>query len=578
MGKETKYVWDLYPDFREWFQPEENPGVDPTKLTKTNGTKLVHRRPDGRTYTTCVELLYRGRDYLYSDAEEARYADADPDFMAWFQQDENPGVDVHNIKITDRHLRLWHHREDGYRYSIIVRYLFLNRDPDTGKNVTGKFKLPKEEKVRAAWSDPDFRKWFQPEENPGVDPTTLTKNDKTRLTHRRADGRTYTVVVASIYHGRDHFYCNEEYVLYADADSDFLSWFQPEENPGVDVHEIRMTDHKLRLWHRREDGYRYSIIVRYLFFDYDPDTKQTVFSGKFHMPKEERNDFAWADPDFQEWFQPEYNPGVDPTRIVKADCRTKMKHRRPDGRFYTATCSDLYAGTPTLHSRKEEREYVWDDPLFREWYQPEMNPGVDIKHLMKNDREQVLYHKRPDGRIYDTLAVRLYAQHGTFFCDKENWVYVWDDPEFREWFQSELNPGIDPTDFLRSNKTLIRHRCVDGYVYTITCSQLYYRGFFSVSCKRILYACQDEEIMLFAATEADRALLRKSAAGSHRRLNFICPHCGFEFQRRISDVAFHYPKCQKCKDTGFFVPDYDSDGLNQAYLIRHEEPDEFKDL
>lgn len=347
-----------------------------------------------------------------------------------------------------------------------------------------------------AWNFPEFRAWFQPEYNPGIDPTKIRRWDqKTILYHLEEDGRLRPTTAHNLFTKNAWNKIKVHSVCW--SYKKFREWFQPENNPGVDPKTLRTDDNEVILIHVHKNGWVQKIKAI------------SLFAGKddiWYPKRSQGSCLAWDYPKFRVWFQQEYNPGIDPTTIRKWDSNTRLFHMYEDGVLRSTTAHSLFE----RDSFDFKGYFVcWDYPLFRKWFQPEYNPGVDPKTLRRNDTDVKLVHVHENGWVQKITACSLITTQAWY--PKKSRKQDWND---------------------RSTVRMIN--AVD----------------------------MDEDIAIFLPKAEDKVKALKCM--SNEIFEFTCPLCGNVFSNEIRRMIAITPKCPACFDTGFIEDN--EDNIVGAYL------------
>lgn len=281
---------------------------------------------------------------------------------------------------------------------------------------------------------------------------------------------------------------------------------------------------------------------------------------------------CWDYPEFREWFQSENNPGVDPRTIRINDYKTKIIHIHENGYVQKITPGTLFDLNGFYPKCSRFGYYAWDYPQFREWFQPEHNPGIDPTKIRKLDTKTKLYHLYENGALRETTPNSLFTRNSFNF---KGYFVCWDYPEFREWFQSEHNPGVDPKKLRRNDtETTLIHVHENGWVQRITpCSLLRTQAWYPEKSRkqnwndrssvRMINAIDmDKDIALFLLKAEDKT--KALWCMSDEVFEYACPLCGNVFSNEIRKMIGIAPKCPECLDTGF-IEECD-DALNGVYL------------
>lgn len=91
---------------------------------------------------------------------------------------------------------------------------------------------------------------------------------------------------------------------------------------------------------------------------------------------------------------------------------------------------------------------LWDySEEFRSWFDQELNPDIDPRVIGINDSTKIKY-RRSSGMIDSVWANTIYnkiRKYGHIVeSAKGNFQCIMNLPIFKDWFNQELNPNIDP--------------------------------------------------------------------------------------------------------------------------------------
>lgn len=297
-------------------------------------------------------------------------------------------------------------------------------------------------KIVYLWDDPPFRKIFDPDLNPGIDPRMIKCTDKnTQIKYETLDGSIYTITPYSLtrrkgfshsqkYQG-EYEYCKDDFL--------FMEWYKPFAvlNPDVDINALRTSDQETLL--RYSEGGE--------MFDITPYHIISFLHVNFSLRKPRI--CAHDNQKLKDWLK-EYsdlNPGIDPDKVTMSDYKTKL--------FYRPRGSDkIFSITPNGLSRKKDwyappansgAVLAKDIPGFLEWLElnKDLNPDIDIASLTVGSNTRLNYRSR-DGTIRSVSVICLCMRKDIFFQPSTP-VHCSEDPNFMEWYEEYrwLNPDID---------------------------------------------------------------------------------------------------------------------------------------
>lgn len=477
-----------------------------------------------------------------ADKNKLLMAMDDERFRQWFQPQHNIGVDPYTLKRSDRKPHLVHVYEDGIVQRLAPYSFFYC-----------KWKKPSRSQGRTtAMDDERFRRWFQPQYNKDIDPWTLRKDDKEkRLIHHHENGVIQRITCRSLFANNAwHISKEHEKCIMAWDDERFREWYQPEYNPGIDVKKLRKYDKETRLVHYHENG-----VIRRI-------TCKALFTSNNWNSVKSRNSFAMEYREFREWYQPEHNIGVEPWKLRKSDTEKNLKHVYENGAEQNVTARRFFREKSWL-PRNRRSGLAINNQKFKEWYQPEHNPDVDISKLYITNNKTKLVHVFEDGGVQIITAYSLIVFNRWDSLARE-YKLAMEYPEFASWFQPHHNVGIDPWSITRSDERHLIHVDKDGNERRVTPKSLFATNRWELIGKRGLLTNaikEDEDIALFVPDEDMKEKMKRCKL-AHKYI-FTCPFCGEEFNRKIGDMIGRSPKCPSCRDLGLhqeLVDDKQSDG------------------
>ena len=321
---------------------------------------------------------------------------------------------------------------------------------------------------------PNFKGWWQSWVNPGVDPDSVTLDDPCVLYHVYPDGgitRTtyFDLLRLDLW---ESSYKDPELAWFYAA---FREIFDPDINPDVNAACIRVDDKNKFVRYRTTSGGIGSVVLYDLFVTLLEQHKilelpaLPVFT-KLHMYK------AVYHPLFREWWQQWMNRGIDPDSIYTHDDR-QFHHAYPDGRLQSVTIYNLLAKKRLIEAGKRDPKNAWSYAAFRETYDPDLNPNIDLMRLHINDADSVLSIRRQNGtggdlttrclfqRFYEEgYLTEPYAVEAMKTCGIYKGIY---DPAFRQWVQAWMNPHIDVENICFGEDVLLYHAHDDGRLQTV---------------------------------------------------------------------------------------------------------------
>ena len=318
------------------------------------------------------------------------------------------------------------------------------------------------------WDDPPFRKWFDPELNPRVDPKKLKASDRiTKLKYHKKNGQIGTVTPFNLSHRKGFYRYKEalksEYEFCKD-DPRFIEWFRAfgHLNPHIDLKTLKTNDRKTMLYYLYND--KVLTITPFRLF-----RRKDIFA---HRPSEYK--YCGDDPAFMKWFDEhvDLNPSFDPYS-VSITSLNKIKYHIKHGFVDEITVQSLFNkdGEFSPPVRSKHKELCWNDPKFRAWLDLELNPHVNLRTLSYHDCRTKLYYRSIDSQEICSITPRGLKE-------KMNWdesprshkkILATSVPGFNEWFEryKAFNPNVDLSTLSKYDSTPLYYPDRNGYIHAI---------------------------------------------------------------------------------------------------------------
>lgn len=302
-------------------------------------------------------------------------------------------------------------------------------------------------KIIYLWDDPPFRKIFDPELNPEINPRVIKCTDnETQINYKTSNGTIssttpyYLTRRKGFSHQNTKF--NPEYDYCID-DPLFVEWYRPHAalNHDVNINILRTSDRETLLRYS-ENGEMFEItpfhIIRCLHVSASLKKTRNCRSDNFEMKDR-----------LKCWLKnySDLNSDIDPDKLEFSDCKTKLYYRpRGSDRIYSITPNGLFKKKDWYAPPQERNVYFAKDvPGFLEWFElyKDLNPDVDITSLTANSNIS-LYYRSNEKNIKSIKVYVLCARKDIFFQPRAP-VHCSEDPNFMEWFEEYrwLNPNID---------------------------------------------------------------------------------------------------------------------------------------
>lgn len=448
---------------------------------------------------------------------------------------------------------------------------------------------------------------------------------------------------------------------------EFVEWFDPTLNPNLDISMLHVSNYKDRIFYMRKNGDIGSTTASDFM-------KNLRTHGVYIEPKKSaQRSLAIDDPVFNTWFDAELNPDIDLTKLCRHNCKVEILYKRKDNQIGGITANSFFRNIKKNHGcfveskklKKIKSSLAIDDPIFREWFDPEINPDIDISKIVKWNTEKKIKYIGRDNKIHGISAKKFFdnveKNNGVFIepnhlkrkavMEEMNYRTPWDFPVFREWFNQELNPEIDPTQlqfdsniriryvvneythafftvkgFFRNieehkglfqpvktnveikkifwkwfdpklnptidpflikvgdTKTKMKYKDVEGNIHDIIVGNFFHNvrkngDFIPLKMTRIIEgvndaATIDPEIILFWDEKKNKQQPNKISPNTGHQYHFICPYCGYEFTKQIKNIAGKSPKCPQCHDKEKPQKNIKDMPSDVAFLLRSLAPEE----
>lgn len=463
-----------------------------------------------------------------------------------------------------------------------------------------------------AWDYQLFRSRYQWENNPGVEPTELLKDDDATMLVYRNPGNV------KLWYTAKQFFDNSLWEIMPSVSDGhqmamdypiFRKFFQQENNHQVDPYSLRKIDESTHLININTFKEK-TIYTPQGFFRYK--MWETIPFKKYEM--------AMDHEEFRNIFQQENNKKINPYTLRKWDKKTHLTYINPYNVKMSYTPRNFFRGElwKTMPYREvpkrsggyknshcKEYEMAMDYEEFRNIFQQENNPQIDPYTIRKWDNKPRLIYINQYGikmsyipcsffryRLWEEMPYRktpkkrggykrtnckdhgMATERRSGKARKQRTVEMaMDSEEFREFFQKENNPGVDPYTLKKwRDYTPLIHINQYGVVTHYTPHYFFHKRIWEYVPYRqykpgetVNALALDEDLALYVKTEKDREKLLNT--GVHTKKAFHCPFCGYEFSKKLIDMINCSPKCPFCNDTGMYEEASD-DEINGAYLKR----------
>ena len=390
-------------------------------------------------------------------------------------------------------------------------------------------------KIIYLWDDPPFRKIFDPELNPEIDPRAVKCADKNiQIRVKALDGSIFTTTPyyltrrkgfsrSRIKHKSDNEYCID--------DPFFVEWYRPFAvlNPGIDINTLRTSDQKTLIKYE-ENGEAFEITPYYI-----------INCLHVNVSLRKPHNRARGNSKLRDWLK-EYsdlNPGIDPDKVTMSDYKTKLFYKpRGSDRIYSITPNGLFKKKDWYAPPQERNVYFAKDvPGFLEWFElyKDLNPDVDITSLTANSNSS-LYYRSNEKNIKSIKVYALCARKDIFFQPRAP-VHCSEDPNFMEWYEEYrwLNPNIDVS--------ILTVNCATQLTYMINGKRKYITPYTLYRRKDILsqvkYSIRGDPLFWMYCIEEDRKTVDSYSKTNYKAIfKMRCPD-GHEFVQS-PERFYHY--------------------------------------
>ena len=205
-------------------------------------------------------------------------------------------------------------------------------------------------------------------------------------------------------------------------------------------------------------------------------------------------------PEFMRWFNKALNPDIDLSTLYVSDSVKEIFYERNNGEIGSITAQVFFNNLKRnngifIEGKKVKVSHhmlAIDDPIFEKWFDPVLNPHIDLSKLFRTDCQVNISYKRKDGRIGEIKTNSFFnniKRNNSIFvegraCKRSSPQLAIDDPVFCEWFDPILNPHIDTSKLYRGDERVkISYKRKDGQTGKITASSFFriikrYNGIF----------------------------------------------------------------------------------------------------
>ena len=494
-----------------------------------------------------------------ADKNRIIYLWDDPPFRSAFDPELNPGIDPKTLKCTDNHTQIRLNAPDGSICAVTPNNLSRRK----GYSHCQTHYISEHEYCK---DDPLFMRWFEPFTalNPDVDIGTIRTDDTVTIVHYIENGERfgntpYTLV--SWLYMEDKWHSERKQF---DFHSRLTKWVHEfaDLNPGIDPEKLTTSDNKTRLYYRPRGSTGICSIT----------PKELYYRKDWYAPRKRVLGLARDHPGFMELFNlnKDRNPNID-VSTLKVNSHKQLFYRTRDGTVCSISVENL-CRRKNIMCRRKTRVRCIDVPGFSEWIKTYrwLNPDIDCASLMVSKKIRLVYIL--NGKTKEISSYKLCCRKDLLSQIKR---IIRGDPLFWTYCIEQDRRMVD--SYVKSHqKAYFKMRCPEGHEYTQTPSRFYhYADQGRDPCPYCDGRVQlvpglndavtiDPEIKLFYSEDNDRPAHMVGAYNGKSDFKFKCPYCGHEFAKRMKNIIGKHPKCPKCKDKGFNVPqdkDYMPEGI-----------------
>lgn len=230
--------------------------------------------------------------------------------------------------------------------------------------------------------------------------------------------------------------------------------------------------------------------------------------------------------------------------------------------LYMLYMDDLQTEAVEVPKKKAFMKAVDVIDRFKENFNPELNPGVDINQLYAGSRKKIWYPDR-FGRIRYRSLYDIAHSKNQYRPQADNVCYgiIGDSASFWKYCTDEENK--DNKEVLRTDmKRMFHMKCPEcGKEFRITPKNFFIREEPCPFCarnkrkapeNRVFEGTVDLEDPFLRAYWADtnKISIDSIALTSPKKYNWECPLCGFTFKKAPLFMVKANPKCPMCRDAG----------------------------
>lgn len=431
-------LWDYSEEFRSWFDQELNPDIDPRVIGINDSTKIKYRRSSGMIDSVCANTIYK------------------------------------KIK----------------KYGHIV------------ESAKGNF--------QCIMDLPIFKDWFNQELNLNIDPYSISISAEwPHIQYVRIDGsnaeispRKFVSIIKK--NGKFIEPKKKAKAQYCSDDNAFMKRFDTALNECVNFEILKKNDKSTKLRFIAQNGKICITTAK----SYYANVRRN--QGKYVDNSSKNIRYAIEDPYFRSFFKQELNCDIDLSEIVRSDRKTVLHYLKNDGNIGNITPKTFFRNIERnngifIETHRENispKALAIDDPVFKKWFNAELNPEIDVKTLSRSANVKIRYFDS-EGEIYSIYLVSFFKiierNNGIFVEPKRKTLdektslhgrkknMAMENPLFKKIFDTDLNIGVNLWE-IRRNDTCTKLRY---YISADDIATIYAVNFFNNLKKITELLCQE---------------------------------------------------------------------------------------
>lgn len=272
---------------------------------------------------------------------------------------------------------------------------------------------------------------------------------------------------------------------------EFMELYDAALNPNLDISTVHVSNYKDRIFYMRKNGDIGSTTASAFM-------KNLRTHGVYVEHKKlAQHRLAIDNPVFSIWFDAALNPDIDLDGLYRSNSEVEILYKRKDNQIGIITARDFFRNlkrnngcfVEPKNSKKTKKSLAIEDPIFCDWYNPQVNPDIDVSKITTWNVKQKIKYIGRDDKIYSISAKMFFdnvsRNKGVFIepnhlkikavMKEMNYKTPWEVPIFREWFDQELNPEIDPKQLRFDSNVKIRY-VVNEYTHAFITLKGFFRN------------------------------------------------------------------------------------------------------